>query len=662
MSHRSASRAFRPRALLAAAIFALAALTALAGATWAVGVLEKTAQREIAERLGTAGLDWAEVETDGLLVTLTGTADSEADRFRALSVAVTVVDAARVIDAVQVAEPEALAPPRFSMEILRNDDGVSLIGLVPEAFGRDGIRARIARLTDGAAVTDMLESANHPAPEGWAEAVAFGLDALALLPRSKISIAADRVAVTAIADSRDERRTLETRLARAAPDSVVLSLDISAPRPVIAPFTLRFVIDERGPRFDACAADTEAARTRIVAAGVAAGARGQVVCTIGLGVPSPEWAAAAEAALAALGGLGAGTVTFSDADVTLVVPHEVEEEAFDAAVGRLDAALPAVFSLEATRLPAPVEETPGTVAPEFTARLSEEGDLLLRGRIGDAQMRDAALGLARARFGASAVQAALRLDPELPSGWSRRVMTAIEALAELHDGSVTVTESRLAIEGRSGNPDVSDSVAGLLADKLGGGVFSIDIRYDERLDPVAMAPSPERCIADIEEILAERQITFAPGSARIEGETAGTVDKIAAVLRECGPLELEIAGHTDSQGRAEMNLALSQRRAEAVLDALLARRVPVSGFGAVGYGQERPIADNATAAGREANRRIEFRLARQPEPEPTEEELEEERLARAAAEAELEVPVASGRESPLRPRLRPDDLETGSAP
>lgn len=661
MLHRAAPR-LHPRALLAAAIFAVAALTALAGATWAVGVIERTAQREIAERLGVAGLGWAEVATDGLLVTLSGTADSEADRFRALSVAVTVVDAARVLDAMEVAEPEALAPPRFSMEILRNDDGVSLIGLVPEAFGREGIRARIARLTDGAAVTDMLETAGHPAPEGWSAAVAFGLDALAMLPRSKISIAADRVAITAIADSRDERRTLETRLARAAPDSVVLSLDISAPRPVIAPFTLRFVIDERGPRFDACAADTEAARARIVAAGVAAGARGQVVCTIGLGVPSPDWAVAAEAAIAALGGLGAGTITFSDADVALVVPHEVEEAAFDAAVGRLNATLPAVFSLDATRLPAPVEETPGTAAPEFAARLSEEGEVLLRGRIGDAQMRDATLGLARARFGAGAVQGALRLEADLPSGWSRRVMTGIEALAELHDGEVTVTETRLTVSGRSGNPDVSDRVAGLLADKLAGAVFSIDIRYDERLDPVAMAPSPERCIDDIEEILAERKITFAPGSARIEGEAAGTVDKIAAVLRDCGPLELEIAGHTDSQGRAEMNLALSQRRAEAVLDGLLARRVPVSGFAAVGYGQERPIADNATAAGREANRRIEFRLPLAPEPELTAEEMEEQQLARAAAEAELEVSVGTGRDSPLRPRLRPDDLDTGSDP
>ncbi len=67
-------------------------------------------------------------------------------------------------------------------------------------------------------------------------------------------------------------------------------------------------------------------------------------------------------------------------------------------------------------------------------------------------------------------------------------------------------------------------------------------------------------------------------------------------------------GFTDSQGRDEMNLSLSQDRAESVLDALRMRRVPVAAFEAVGYGEANPIADNETEEGREANRRIEFSL------------------------------------------------------
>ena len=57
-----------------------------------------------------------------------------------------------------------------------------------------------------------------------------------------------------------------------------------------------------------------------------------------------------------------------------------------------------------------------------------------------------------------------------------------------------------------------------------------------------------------------------------------------------------------------MNLTLSQTRAEAVIDALLSRRVLTKSLVAKGYGETSPIADNKTEEGREANRRIEFQL------------------------------------------------------
>ena len=81
-----------------------------------------------------------------------------------------------------------------------------------------------------------------------------------------------------------------------------------------------------------------------------------------------------------------------------------------------------------------------------------------------------------------------------------------------------------------------------------------------------------------------------------------------AVDRPGQGAKIEIGGHTDSQGREVMNQQLSQARADAVLNAIMARRVLVSNLTAKGYGESRPIADNGTEAGREANRRIEFTL------------------------------------------------------
>jgi len=121
-------------------------------------------------------------------------------------------------------------------------------------------------------------------------------------------------------------------------------------------------------------------------------------------------------------------------------------------------------------------------------------------------------------------------------------------------------------------------------------------------------PSPEECVDQINGVLASRKITFAPGSSDIDEVARDTVERIADLLRTCEDVRMEIGGYTDSQGREEMNQTLSQTRAEAVLNALAGRRVNTDMLTAIGFGEERSIATNETDAGREANRRIEFKL------------------------------------------------------
>jgi OOP family OmpA-OmpF porin len=145
------------------------------------------------------------------------------------------------------------------------------------------------------------------------------------------------------------------------------------------------------------------------------------------------------------------------------------------------------------------------------------------------------------------------------------------------------------------------------------------VRYEEALDPIAQLPTPEECLARLQEVQGTQKISFEPGSGTLD-ETAGPViDELAAILQDCQDinLKLEIQGHTDSQGREEMNMALSQTRAQSVLNALHDRRILTGNFSAQGYGEAQPIADNKTEEGREANRRIEFVLI-QPEEIPPE--------------------------------------------
>ncbi len=600
--------------LIAPAAFCCAAASCWLGAGWAVSTIEDRSTGAVEGALHAAGEDWAAVASDGLQVRLTGTATSEAERFRALTVAGTAVDAARVIDAMTVAVADAAVAPRFSVELLRNEDGISLIGLVPASKGRAAITDRLAGVAGE--VTDMLETADHPVPDGWTRALGFGLDAAKLLPRSKISIAAGEVSVTAISGSLGEKRRIESDLARAAPKGVSLALDITAPRPVITPFTLRFVREGATGRFDACSATTPEERDAILRAGVAAGTEGKATCTIGLGAPAPTWSDAAAKGIAALATLGDGSVTISDADISLIAAASVPQSDFDRVTGDLEAELPDAFSLTAVRAEAP-DVTPTATdlgPPEFTAERAPDGTVTLRGRLPDARFRDAVTSYARATFGSDAVYPGARLDPGLPEGWPLRVLAGLGALGELHHGSLEVGADLIDVRGVSGNPAGGAEIARLLSSKLGSGKeYRIAVSYDKAFDPDAALPTPEECVTAANAALDAEKIAFEPGSALIDASANATLDRLATGLKTCTGVEMEIGGHTDAQGRDEMNRDLSQSRAEAVLEALMARRVPVSNLTAKGYGETEPIADNDTEEGREANRRIAFRLLGQPE-------------------------------------------------
>ncbi|MCG6557592.1 OmpA family protein [Ruegeria sp. 1NDH52C] len=598
-----------PLTLVVALTFVLAAALCGVAASFAVSAVEESSEIAVRRALDLKGHNWAEVEADGLQVKLTGMAPDEATRFNALSVVGGEVDASRVIDLMQVRPSAGMAAPKFSIEILRNDSGVSIIGLVPASMNRKALLTSLKRLADGQQVADLLETASYPVPEGWQDALDYAVVALGMLPRSKISVSAGRVTVRAISDSGADKKRLEQALNRAAPPSLRIGLDIAAPRPVLTPFTLRFLIDEEGARFDACAADTEAARDRILTAARNAGMQGNASCTIGMGVPSPRWAKAAELSLAALAELGRGTVTIADADITLVVAQGTDPALFDRVVGELETGLPDVFALHAV-LPEP--ETKQTVGPpEFTATLSPEGLVQLRGRLGSDYAREMVDSYAKAAFGAAAVYTAARIVPDLPADWPVRVLAGLEALATLSKGALVVTPDLVVLRGTSHLEEASAEIARLLADKLGENQsFDLEIAYEAPPEPAETSLDADRCEALLAEVQANDKIAFEPGSATITASASGTMDRIAELLQSCGPIRLEIQGHTDSQGREEMNQQLSQARAQSVLNELRARRVLTASYAAVGYGESQPIADNGTEDGREANRRIEFRLIR----------------------------------------------------
>ncbi|MCS6984784.1 MAG: OmpA family protein [Leptospiraceae bacterium] len=105
-----------------------------------------------------------------------------------------------------------------------------------------------------------------------------------------------------------------------------------------------------------------------------------------------------------------------------------------------------------------------------------------------------------------------------------------------------------------------------------------------------------------------RNIFFGYNSAELSEESYLELDRLRSILETNPKMKIEIGGHTDNIGTDQFNLALSQRRAEAVRDYLIKKGIAPERIIAKGYGASRPVASNSTEAGRAKNRRVVFTI------------------------------------------------------
>lgn len=125
-------------------------------------------------------------------------------------------------------------------------------------------------------------------------------------------------------------------------------------------------------------------------------------------------------------------------------------------------------------------------------------------------------------------------------------------------------------------------------------------------------PGPARVVLTASNIAILDKVQFETGKATLLPASHALLDEVAKMLKDNPQVELiSVEGHTDSTGSPDFNRKLSQQRAESVAKYLSSKGVKASRMEPKGFGPDRPIADNETDAGREANRRVELNILKQ---------------------------------------------------
>jgi len=103
-------------------------------------------------------------------------------------------------------------------------------------------------------------------------------------------------------------------------------------------------------------------------------------------------------------------------------------------------------------------------------------------------------------------------------------------------------------------------------------------------------------------------ILFETGKSILTVSSYTELDRLLSILEDSPNMKIEISGHTDNTGSLDLNNRLSQSRAQSVVEYLVQKGIDRARLEFKGYGPSQPIADNATAEGRKANRRVEFKI------------------------------------------------------
>ena len=252
------------------------------------------------------------------------------------------------------------------------------------------------------------------------------------------------------------------------------------------------------------------------------------------------------------------------------------------------------------------EVSDATPAVYLTARATGSSGITLDGPVADDGTKSALAEAATTVFGAGNVDDQLRVEGGAAGPTNEVVESTLGALATAPRGWTAIwgAPDALTLVGEVASAADKTAIvdAATTAFAPGAVIDKLTVGAAQATDGNA---SPE--IDAINKEIRLRGVNFVTASADLTPASRATLDRIATILAGAEDVRAQVQGHTDNQGEATANQQLSQRRAASVVAYLVGKGIAADRLVARGFGESRPIATNATDAGRAKNRRVVFR-------------------------------------------------------
>ncbi|MCX5515170.1 OmpA family protein [Kaistia algarum] len=539
------------------------------------------------------------VSLSGPQLTISGTARDETEFASAAEALSVALPPSAMLHNIRILPPRT---ERFAWRLDFDGRKAQMSGFVPSGSARADVLAALRATVADVEFEDSTQLASG-APESFGSAATFAAYQLAHLSEGSASMDGPTLSLSGKAKTvADYEQALAEIDARRGRSGGITFGTIDILPAAVDPYVWR--AERSGDQVTLGGyVPTEAARAAVLAKARTLFEGLNIVdrLKVAEGDPKMDWIGAISFSLGQLSRLGRGAVSLTGHSYD-IAGEALSTPAFHALQDELGKTLPASMELRHSAV------APAPISPFLFAAVRGNGRLTLSGYVPTDEVAKTIVGAAQPKFGDDAIDIRLELAGGVPDGFIDAVAAGLQAISRLEGGRLDLVDERLSVSGVAVSEPARTAIeAALRRDLPENFELAAAMIVAVGGDPL----SGSDCQAALQAEMGHGQIQFDDARSAVSPDSYGLVDRLASIAQRCPAATIEVAGHTESGGGTRRNQALSEERAQSVIEHLVEDGVRRERLNAVGYGQTRPIASNSTTAGRTQNRRIEFSVVGQ---------------------------------------------------